>query len=60
MEHLYKQLSGRGLAMLAINQRESRRQVADFMRDHGLSFPALLDPSGVVFSQYRVWAIPRT
>jgi peroxiredoxin len=60
MEHLYRRLGGRGLAMLAVSKRESRNQVAVFMRNYGLSFPALLDVDGRVSSLYNVWALPKT
>ncbi len=60
MERLYRQLRGQGLAMLAINLKESGGQVANFMRNFGLSFPALLDSDGRVSALYRVWGLPTT
>ena len=60
MERLYRQIGGQGLAMLAVNEKESVAQVATFMRSHGLSFPALLDVDGEVSSAYRVWGLPTT
>jgi len=60
MERLYQELAGQGLAMLAVNQKESGAQVAHFMRTHRLSFPALLDSDGRVSSAYRVWGLPAT
>src|SRR5713226_1950431 len=60
MERLYRQIGGQGLAMLAVNEKESVAQVATFMRSHGLSFPALLDVDGKVSSAYRVWGLPTT
>ena len=60
MERLYRQIGGRGLVMLAVNEKESVAQVATFMRSHGLSFPALLDVDGKVSSAYRVWGLPTT
>lgn len=60
MERLYRQLGGQGLAMLAVNEKESSDQVMNFMRSYGLSFPALLDSNGKVSSAYRVWGLPTT
>ncbi len=60
MERLYTQLRGQGLVMLAVDEKEGRDRAARFMRDFGLSFPALLDLDGRVASLYGVWAIPTT
>jgi peroxiredoxin len=60
MERLYKEFGGQGLAMLAVNERESAAQVSNFMRSYGLSFPALLDGDGRASSSYRVWGLPTT
>ncbi|HWX76598.1 MAG TPA: TlpA disulfide reductase family protein, partial [Candidatus Acidoferrales bacterium] len=54
MERLHRQVGGRGLALLAINEKESAIRVANFMRSYGLSFPALLDLDGRVSAAYRV------
>jgi peroxiredoxin len=60
MERLYSQLGSRGLVMLAVNQKESRNPVAKFMKDFGLSFPALLDADGRVAALYGSWGLPTT
>jgi len=60
MERLHRQVGGQGLALLAINEKESVTRVANFMRSYGLSFPALLDLDGRVSSAYRVWGLPAT
>jgi len=60
MERLYRQLGGRGLVMLAVDSKESRKQVANFMNEFQLSFPALLDTNGSVSSLYRVVGFPST
>jgi peroxiredoxin len=60
MERLYRELGGQGLRMLAVNEKESAAQVANFIRGYGLSFPALLDTDGKVASAYRVWGLPAT
>ncbi|MGH7775298.1 MAG: redoxin domain-containing protein [Candidatus Binatia bacterium] len=60
MERLYRRLRDRGLVMLAVDRGETRKQVATFMKDFQLSFPALLDVDGTVSSLYRVSALPTT
>ena len=60
MERLYRELGGQGLAMLALNEKESGAQVSNFIKSYGLSFPALLDVDGRVLSAYRVWGLPTT
>jgi len=60
MQQLYRELGGQGLSMLAINEKESGAQVSNFMRNYGLSFPALLDADGKVSAAYRVWGLPTT
>lgn len=60
MERLYREMSERGLAMLAISKRENGAQVANFMRSLRLSFPALLDLDGRVSSAYQVYGLPTT
>jgi peroxiredoxin len=60
MERLYRELGGQGLTMLAVNEKESGAQVSNFMRNYGLSFPALLDVDGRVLAAYRVWGLPTT
>ncbi len=46
--------------MLAVDRRETRTQVAKFMKDSQLSFPALLDIDGTVSSLYQISALPTT
>lgn len=60
MEQLYRELKGEGLVMLAVDVQESPKQVARFMEDFQLSFPALLDTDGKVAARYRVHGIPTT
>ena len=60
MERLYKEFKDQGLTILAIDMGESAKQVARFMRDFQLSFPALLDTDGNVSARYRVQGLPTT
>jgi thiol-disulfide isomerase/thioredoxin len=60
METLYNRYKDRGLEILAVNCQEQQRDVAAFMKNNGLSFPAALDRSGEVSMRYGVRAIPAT
>jgi thiol-disulfide isomerase/thioredoxin len=60
METLYGRFKDRGLEILAVNIRETPRQVTAFMKQWGLTFPAVLDSQGTVGSAYGVMAIPTT
>ncbi|MBO8141701.1 MAG: redoxin domain-containing protein [Firmicutes bacterium] len=49
---------GEEVAILAVNYREPRDQVDDFMKELALTFPALLDVRGDVAHRYDVWSYP--
>jgi cytochrome c biogenesis protein CcmG/thiol:disulfide interchange protein DsbE len=60
MQRLYKQLKADGLEILAVNLREEKPAVADFVKKLGLTFPILLDADGYVGSVYNARVIPTT
>lgn len=60
MERLHRSFGGRGLTVLALNERESAAQVAKFLKANGLSFTALLDTKGRVAESFRIFGIPST
>ncbi|MDR2478561.1 MAG: redoxin domain-containing protein [Treponema sp.] len=60
MEAVYQRLKDQGFAILAVNVGESRDQVAPFMRETKLSFPAALDEKGIIGGHYGVQALPTT
>jgi len=60
MDRLYRTFKDSGFAMLAIDVKESKKEVADFMKKFGLSFPALLDTDGSVSRRYRIVGLPAT
>jgi len=49
-----------GLAILAINIKESAKDVESFVAGKGLTFPILIDPLGEVADEYRVSSMPTT
>jgi thiol-disulfide isomerase/thioredoxin len=60
MEAVYQRLKDQGFMILAVNVGETGAQVAPFMRENKLSFPAALDEKGVIGGYYGVQALPTT
>lgn len=60
MEQLHREFQPQGLAILALDLKESPDQVKAFFDKHRLSFTALLDESGSVFRDYQVMGLPTT
>lgn len=58
MQEAYEELKDEGFVVLAVNQRESQSVVRDFVEEHGLTFPILLDPDGRVGSTYGARGLP--
>jgi thiol-disulfide isomerase/thioredoxin len=60
IERLHRAYRDRGLAVLAVDFRESKEQVKAFSQELGLTFPALLDANGEVTFSYGARALPVT
>jgi peroxiredoxin len=60
MERLHQAFQSQGLAILAVNLKESPDKVKAFLDQHQLSFTALLDGSGAVLRDYQVMGLPTT
>jgi thiol-disulfide isomerase/thioredoxin len=60
MEVLYQRFKNQGLEMLAVNYQEGQKDVAAFMKNYKLSFPAGLDSSGQIGGIYGIEAFPTT
>lgn len=58
MERLQRELKEQGLEVVAINIKESKREVRKFTGELGLTFTVLLDKDGKVSEEYGAWAIP--
>lgn len=58
MEKLHRGLKGEGLEIMAINIRESKKEVRKFFDELGLTFTVLLDRDGKVSEEYGAWSIP--
>ncbi len=60
MEKLHREFGSKGLVILAVNFRESPKQVKAFLKEHQLTFTTLLDPKGKVFELYQASSLPTT
>lgn len=58
MEKLHRTFKEQGLEVVAINFRESKKEVRKFFDELGLTFTALLDKDGKVSEEYGAWSIP--
>jgi peroxiredoxin len=62
IQQVYEANRGRGLEVLAINMtyQDSETAAVEFAREHGLSFPILLDRRGAVGYRYQLRSLPTT
>lgn len=60
MEALHKEFNGQGLVVLAVDFRESAKEIRSFYEEHNISFPALLDHNAEAFALYETWSLPTT
>lgn len=58
LERLYRELRGRGLVVLGIDQGEAAGAVAPFVRHLGITFPILLDADQQYASSYISVGLP--
>jgi peroxiredoxin len=59
MERLWKKLKDKGFVVIAVNvDFGSPERAEKFLRTHGITFPALLDPGGDVRRTYEVAVLP--
>ncbi|MDR1277307.1 MAG: TlpA family protein disulfide reductase [Treponema sp.] len=60
IEALYQRFQGKDLEFLAVDIQESKDEVAAFIKQHLLSFPAALDSTGRISAEYGIRGIPAT
>jgi cytochrome c biogenesis protein CcmG, thiol:disulfide interchange protein DsbE len=60
LQGLHRELAPRGLAVIGINAREDKLAVGRYAKELGLTFPLLLDPSGLINANYGVVGLPAT
>ena len=56
---VYEELKDQGFVIVAVNMREGRDKVAEFVDEYEMSFPVLLDPTVEVGRRYLAYSIPR-
>ena len=60
IQEIYDEWSGKGLIVLAINIGDSSSEAEQFLQDHNLSLPVLLDTNKAVAQRYNIRGIPTT
>jgi peroxiredoxin len=60
IETLYNTLKNEDFTVMALDIRESRKKVLQFMKKYDIDFPVYLDEKAAVSSQYGVSGIPTT
>ncbi len=61
MEKLYQEMKGEAFEILAVSiDAAGAKAVGPFMKQNKLSFPALLDPKGMVKGLYGITGVPET
>lgn len=63
MQKVYEEYKNQGVEILAVNvtnKEGGKGAVAQFVKEHGLTFKVLLDKEGVVGSTYQVLTLPTT
>jgi peroxiredoxin len=60
LDQLYKDQREQGVAVFAVNERESAEKAKAFLTQQNLTVPVLLDSDGQVGAQYMVTGIPQT
>ncbi len=58
LEKLQRKYTSKKFTVLHVNVKEEKSHVRAFMKDHGYSFPVLLDRQGVVSEAYSIFAHP--
>lgn len=60
LQEIHDEWAGKGLALLAVNIGESSAKVKEFIQNHNLSLPVLLDSNQDVALEYNIRYIPTT
>src|SRR6266545_803883 len=60
MEHLYQEFRDKGFVILSVNVRDKREDALAFIKNLGVSYPVVFDPTGRWMLRYRAWGLPNT
>ncbi len=55
---IYKEFADKGLVLWAVDEKEDRRTVADFLKEEKLDIPVVLDTRGEVADKYKIEGTP--
>lgn len=58
LEPLYRRVSGEGLAVVAIDGLDAKKEIAAFAKENGVTFTLLTDEHAMLIKQYQVLAYP--
>lgn len=58
MQATYDKLRDKGFVVLAVNELEDEQKVREHIRQHGHTFPVLLDRNNKVANQFGVFGLP--
>jgi peroxiredoxin len=58
LEQVHKEFDRQGLTVLAVNMQETRKRVANWVKENNVTSPVLLDTHGTVTRLYRVNGTP--
>ena len=58
MQTMYDKLRDKGFVVLAVNELEDEAKVRDHIKQHGHTFPVLLDRDNKVANQFGVFGLP--
>jgi len=59
LDEVYRSASGR-FKLISVNVGDTKGTVNEFLKEHGISFPVLIDAAGKAAGRYRVSALPAT
>uniref|UniRef100_UPI00117E1EAC peroxiredoxin family protein n=1 Tax=Nitrospira cf. moscoviensis SBR1015 TaxID=96242 RepID=UPI00117E1EAC len=58
MQAMYDKLRDKGFVVLAVNELEDEAKVRDHIKQHGHTFPVLMDRDNKVANQFGVFGLP--
>jgi peroxiredoxin len=58
IQRAFEQYKGDGFVVLAVSQDPETRLIAPFVRQHGLTFPVIADPSNEIAQRYGARGLP--
>ena len=60
LDKLYESVKDKGVKVYAVNDKEDKEDVEEFIRTTGLKTPVLLDAEGAISAAYKSPGIPQT